>query len=69
MVGDATGGGWDEMVELTEIGEPPQNIAGWVPHHFQFKVNGKQRLKAIVDVDGVKMIELPKRSKPKRARS
>ncbi len=42
MVGDWTGGGWDHLVSVTEIGEPPQNPGAWVPHHFQFNLDGKK---------------------------
>ena len=59
MTGDPTGGGWDDKVEVTEIGEAPPHPGAWLPHHFQFKIDGKRRIKAIVDADGVRVFELP----------
>jgi hypothetical protein len=63
MIGDWAGGGWDETVEVSGMGEPPPHPGAWVPHHFQFKIDRKKRIKAIVDTDGVKVFELPS---PKR---
>ena len=62
-LGDPSGGGWDHEVELTEIGELPRHAGAFLPHHFQFKVNGGARLKAIVNPNGVLIVELP----PKKA--
>lgn len=57
--GDYAGGGWDNEIELTEIGELPSHPGAFLPHHFQFEVDGGKRLKAIVNLDGVLIVELP----------
>jgi hypothetical protein len=66
MVGDYAGGGWDDMVELTEIGEAPRHTGAFVPHHFQFEIDGKKRIKVVVGTDAVKVFELPPPKKPRR---
>ena len=68
MVGDYAGGGWDHMVELKEIGDEPPHAGAFVPHHFQFKVDGKRLIKVIVDSDGLKVIELTSTKKPRRTK-
>jgi hypothetical protein len=63
---DADCGGGDDMAEVSDIGEAP--LGAWVPHYFQFKIDGKKNIKAIVDVDGVKLFELPSAAKPTKRR-
>ena len=59
MVGAYASGGEDHMVELTKIGEAPPHDGAFVPHHFQFTVDGEKRIKVVVDTAGPKVFELP----------
>lgn len=58
MTGDPAGGGWDHQVPVTEIGPSPPHLGAFLPHHFQFKIDGKKSIKAVVDPDDVKVFEL-----------
>jgi len=64
MHGDMSGS-LDPATELSIIDEMPCPGA-YVAHHFQFKIDGKKRIKVIVDFDDVKVIELPQVKKPRK---
>lgn len=64
MTGDPTGDGSDHLVELDGIRRAPPHRGAWLPHHFQFRIDGNKRIKAIVDSDGVKVFDV---SKPRKA--
>ena len=59
MTGDPAGDDWDHMLEVTEIGKAPPHLGAFLPHHFQFKIDGRRRIKVVVDSDDVKVFELP----------
>ena len=52
MTGDPMGDESDYMVELSKIGKPPPHSGAFLPHHFQFKIDGKNSVKALRDDGG-----------------
>lgn len=55
----------DDVIPLTGIANPPPHSGAWLQHHFQFLINGKKIVKAVVDSDEVRVIDLspPKKTK------